>query len=71
MLSSRTDIIRNHIDAKPPIDENLEEIALGTHRMYLNHGNKEISLSGYDLLTESDFESIPPYGVMLVGGDKK
>ncbi len=60
------DIIRDHIDSSDPTDENLEEAILGEYKMYLNHGNRAVKVSGYDLLKECRFDEIEPYGVALV-----
>lgn len=49
-----------------PLDEELEEVELGAHKMYLNFSNRSIPLCGYDLLKETDFTELPPFGVVLV-----
>ena len=59
-------IISRHIDVKEPIAQDVEEIALGELRMYLNHSNKSVGMSGYDLLKEETFDHIPAYGVVLL-----
>lgn len=63
------EIIREYIDVSENIDENLEEIIIGDYKMYLNYGDYEIPYSGYDIITEKEFDSIPPYGVILVVND--
>ena len=60
------DILKEHLMLKESIDANLEEIHIGNYKMYLNHGDYPIKISGYDLLKEQEFESILPYGVVLV-----
>lgn len=60
------DLISKHITADAPIDANLEEIVIGDHKMYLNHGDQAIPLDGYDLLAQGEFHQIAPYGVVLV-----
>ena len=60
------DIIRNHLDVQEPIHKSLEEVVLGNYKMYLNHGDEAIALTGYDLLQETEFQQIPPYGVTLI-----
>jgi hypothetical protein len=39
--------------------------------MYLNHGNRTIALSGYDLLQNRHFDDIEPYGVVLIDPTKQ
>ena len=60
------DIVCRHITAEAPIHEDLEEVVLGSYKIYLNHGDKAIALAGYDLLKQCRFEEIPPYGVALI-----
>lgn len=60
------DIVRAELNLPDPLDENLEEADLGAYKMYLNHGDRAVKLAGYDLLKESRFDEIPPYGVVLV-----
>ena len=60
------DIIRRHIVMEEPIDPNLEEVAIGKYRMYLNHGDYDIKHKGYDLLKDCCFDVIPAYGVVLI-----
>jgi beta-galactosidase len=60
------DLVSRHIDVRDPIAPDLEEVELGAYRMYLNHGDKSVALSGYDLLKEAAFTEIPAYGVVLV-----
>ncbi len=60
------DIIGRHIAREPIRDPDLEEIPMGELRMCLNHSDREIKLSGYDLLKEEGFSVIPPYGVVLL-----
>ena len=54
---------------KEPISSDLEEIVMGDVRIYLNHSNKEVEFSGYDLLKEEKFDHIPAYGVVLLKND--
>jgi beta-galactosidase len=65
------DIIRTHINVSEPINETLEEATLGPYKMYLNHGNRTIALSGYDLLQNRHFDDIEPYGVVLIDPTKQ
>ena len=60
------DLISQHIDVKEPISPDLEEIVMGEVRLCLNHSNKMVEFSGYDLLKEEAFDHIPPYGVVLL-----
>lgn len=59
------DLVCRHIRGSEPLDENLEEIALGEYKMYLNHGDRTIKADGYDLLQQCHYHEIPPYGVVL------
>ena len=60
------DLVSLHVDTRMPIAPDLEEIKLGAYRMYLNHADTGVSLSGYDLIREEHFTEIPAYGVALV-----
>ena len=60
------DIIRQHVTCRPPIAPQVEEFILGDFTLYLNYGDEEVPLAGYDLLKERAFDVIPPYGVVLV-----
>ena len=60
------DVIRKHLDIREPLDCDVEEISLGDMRMYLNHSNRDIELSGFDILSNGPVDHIPPYGVVLI-----
>ena len=60
------DIVKKHISSSSIIDTSLEEFVLGDYKMYLNYADYPVSLSGYDLLKQTEFDSIEPYGVVLV-----
>ena len=60
------DLVSRHIDARMPIAQDLEEVKLGEYRMYLNHAAESVNLSGYDLIREESFDTIPAYGVVLL-----
>ena len=60
------DLVARYIPIEEPIDPKLETVRLGSYKMHLNHANYEVACEGYDLLSESSFQSIPPYGVVLV-----
>ena len=60
------DLVSRHVETRMPIAPDLEEVKLGTYRMYLNYSEKSVPLSGYDLLIEEQFTEIPAYGVVLV-----
>ena len=51
---------------KEPIDPSLEEIVIGDYSLYLNHSDREIKLTGYDLLEERNFDTVEKYGVVLM-----
>lgn len=59
------DIIKQHIECREPIDENLEEVDIGEYTLYLNHGYDEVEYQGYDIIKMQNFDSIPPFGVVL------
>ena len=54
------------LDIQDPIHKNLKEVILGGYKIYLNHGDETIALTGYNLLQETEFQQIPPYGILLV-----
>jgi len=59
------DIIKQHIECREPIDENLEEVDIGEYTLYLNHGYDEVEYQGYDIIKMQNFDSISPFGVVL------
>ena len=60
------DIVKKCISAPKIINENLEEFTMGDYKLYLNYADYPVAFSGYDLIKQSDFESVEPYGVVLV-----
>lgn len=60
------DIIAKHITCEETVDANLEKFTLGDYEGYLNYGDYEIELSGYDIITQREIKSIAPYGVALI-----
>lgn len=60
------DIVNEHLGVGAPIAPDVEEIPLGELRMYLNHSDQSVELSGFDLLREEQFDRIPAYGVVLL-----
>lgn len=63
------DLVCKYIDVPIVVDPDLEEVKLGGYRMYLNHGDRKVKVSGYDLLKECAFDEIEPFGVALVKND--
>ncbi len=59
------DIIKEHIDYREPIDDNLEEVDMGEYTLYLNHGYESVDLCGYDEIKMEKFNTVPPFGVVL------
>ena len=59
------DIIKQHIEYREPIADNLEEVDIGKYTLYLNHGYDAVEHQGYDLIKMRDFNTIPPFGVVL------
>ena len=59
------DIIQKHVSVPEIKSDFLEEVQLGEYKMYLNHSDKALPISAYDLITESEMEEIEPFGVIL------
>ncbi len=61
-----TDLVKRFVHCPTPVGEMVEQIRLGDYVMYLNHGDSPVSLCGYDHLKQTEFTSIPEFGVVLV-----
>ena len=64
------DLIARHLPTQEPIDPNVETVSIGQYKMHLNHGSRDVEVSGYDLLKQQQFHTIPAYGVVLVKNPK-
>ena len=69
-VSLYSDIIQKYVRTCSSVHADLEQFTLGEYVMLLNHGNCEIALSGYDMLEERYFGTVPPFGVILMKQDK-
>lgn len=65
------ELVAQYVTRREPIDPDVEELHLGAYVMYLNHSDRAVTLAGYDILEEKDFTEIPPYGVVLLDGEKQ
>jgi beta-galactosidase len=59
------DIISEYIEIPAMIDPDLEVIELQRHTVYLNHSDRFIPLSIYDIIGNKELDTIPPYGVAV------
>jgi len=60
------DLAAQYVKTRDPIDQDVEQLALGSHLLLLNHSDREIPYACYDHITQSELNALPPYGVALV-----
>ena len=60
------DLIAEYLDTNAPIDPDVECFTLGDYRLFLNHSERSVTLSGYDEISASTIDSLTPYGVALI-----